>query len=287
MGNDGGSIPKRHELVTLKQKPERPDQVAQSDAVWTQCALAKTPLVRPVVACALGRLYCKESVLRFLVDRGVYGDDGVAVAGHIASLKDIVDLKLYDAPVAKDPKDLAPGFVCPVTLREFGGPGVPSSKRPKMVAMRPCGCVVAFSAVGKVATGECLACGAESTGTLTINPIDVSEIEAMRAAVDAAKEARAARKLSKKNDKKRKTTADDSNVAPPLNLENITDADDARKVKRANISIPLPKDLATATSSASIAAKHSDAIKSLYAKDSSKPKGNFLTMGTFNRYASF
>jgi hypothetical protein len=41
MGNDGGSIPKRNELVKEKQKEVRPDQNAVLIATWFFCALSK------------------------------------------------------------------------------------------------------------------------------------------------------------------------------------------------------------------------------------------------------
>jgi hypothetical protein len=41
MGNDGGSIPKRIELVKEKQKEVRPDQNAMKIATWFFCALSK------------------------------------------------------------------------------------------------------------------------------------------------------------------------------------------------------------------------------------------------------
>jgi len=119
MGNDGGSIPKRIELVKEKKKEVRPDQTALKIAIWFFCALSKvcitfnlmvlqnvcivssgfhdthircahfalkSLLQDPVVICALGKLYNKDAVLEFLLNREAYGD-GDMICSHITSIK--------------------------------------------------------------------------------------------------------------------------------------------------------------------------------------------------------
>ncbi|KAJ3128981.1 hypothetical protein HK100_008864 [Physocladia obscura] len=314
MGNDGGSIPKRHELVRLKAAGEKADLVAQSDAVWTTCGLAKTPLTSPVVVCGLGRLFNKESVLRFLVDRTAFGDGGEAAAGHVRRLADVQDLALVPAtnstsatPPQSTPAALAalkgkgsgPPWLCPVTLKEFGAPGVPSHRRPPVSAMRPCGCVIANAALAVLKDSEnlCLACSRVVSSIIPINPSDPGVISELAAAVKAANDIDDAKKASKKSvkdakkDKKRKLKnhigtdgkedrEEDESVTKKHHSAPFSSA-------RANIGITLPKGLEDLVSSETLAKGQSDAIKSLYAKDPSKPKGNFLTMGTFNRYTSF
>lgn len=44
------------------------------------------PLQEPIVSCALGKLYNKDSVLEYLLDKSAYGD-GEKICGHIRSLK--------------------------------------------------------------------------------------------------------------------------------------------------------------------------------------------------------
>lgn len=43
-------------------------------------------LQEPVVACALGKLYNKDSIIEYLLDKSAYGD-GKTICGHIRSLK--------------------------------------------------------------------------------------------------------------------------------------------------------------------------------------------------------
>ena len=44
------------------------------------------PLQEPIVSCALGKLYNKDAILEYLLDKSVYGE-GEEVCGHIKSLK--------------------------------------------------------------------------------------------------------------------------------------------------------------------------------------------------------
>ena len=52
--------------------------------------LALTPTKRllqePIVSCALGKLYNKDAILEYLLDKSSYGD-GEMICGHIRSLK--------------------------------------------------------------------------------------------------------------------------------------------------------------------------------------------------------
>lgn len=44
------------------------------------------PLQEPIVACALGKLYNKDAIIEYLLDKTAYGD-GDDICGHIRSLK--------------------------------------------------------------------------------------------------------------------------------------------------------------------------------------------------------
>lgn len=69
MGCDGGTIPKRHELVKGPKKVEKVDKDAELVAQWNYCTLSQEVLRRPIVACELGRLYNKDAVIEFLLDK--------------------------------------------------------------------------------------------------------------------------------------------------------------------------------------------------------------------------
>lgn len=127
MGNDGGSIPKRTDLVKSKGKPQGTgaDPRDADKPRWRQCALSNDPLRRPIVSCPLGRLFNKDALIALLLaspdDPPPFGAEGQSVAGHIRSLKDVTELKLHDNPALADSDEAAAPFVCPVTLREMNG----------------------------------------------------------------------------------------------------------------------------------------------------------------------
>lgn len=166
MGNDGGSIPKRSELIRTKQTRARENDADRVRQLSAFCALSKQPLRQPVVSCPLGRLYNKEAVIAFLLDPGTFGSDGKLVAGHIRSLKDLVTLRLTPNPNLLGPqaaaaqdanspdgatsdtvavgaaneRDPPAPFVCPISLREMNG-------SVKFVYRKPCGCAMSESAL--------------------------------------------------------------------------------------------------------------------------------------------
>jgi hypothetical protein len=67
MGCDGGTIPTRDELVKLKRKPEQRDKDGHRLFRWQHCAISQQPLRKPVMACELGKLYNKESIIGMFV----------------------------------------------------------------------------------------------------------------------------------------------------------------------------------------------------------------------------
>ena len=48
MGNDGGSIPDRRDLVRSKPKAEQADKANQTRARWFYCALSKVRTTYPI-----------------------------------------------------------------------------------------------------------------------------------------------------------------------------------------------------------------------------------------------
>ncbi|KNC75535.1 hypothetical protein SARC_11941 [Sphaeroforma arctica JP610] len=74
MGADGGTIPTRGELVKVKKKKVLLDKDYDLESKWLRCALSAQHLREPIVACPLGRLFNKEAVIGFLLDRGSYAD---------------------------------------------------------------------------------------------------------------------------------------------------------------------------------------------------------------------
>uniref|UniRef100_A0A182T3L2 Uncharacterized protein n=1 Tax=Anopheles maculatus TaxID=74869 RepID=A0A182T3L2_9DIPT len=101
MGCDGGTIPRRDELVRLKKKPEQKDKDAERQFRWKHCALTQLRLQLPIVMCALGRLYSKQNVIEALLDK----EKMTEACAHIKSLKDIKNLNLTPNPAYDEAKD--------------------------------------------------------------------------------------------------------------------------------------------------------------------------------------
>uniref|UniRef100_A0A8C8DZT1 Replication termination factor 2 n=1 Tax=Oryzias sinensis TaxID=183150 RepID=A0A8C8DZT1_9TELE len=130
MGCDGGTIPKRHELVKGPKKVEKVDKNAELLAKWKFCALSQERLRRPIVSCELGRLYNKDVVIEYLLDKSAERPNADAVA-HIRGTKDIKELNLTDNPEWEGERRNAKGdryedihrgmFICPVVGLEMNG----------------------------------------------------------------------------------------------------------------------------------------------------------------------
>jgi hypothetical protein len=57
MGNDGGSIPDRRDLVRNKPKAEQADKANQTRARWFFCALSKVRLTKPTALVHLAKTH--------------------------------------------------------------------------------------------------------------------------------------------------------------------------------------------------------------------------------------
>lgn len=161
MGCDGGTIPKRHELVKGPKKVEKVDKNAELAAKWKYCALSQEKLKRPIVACELGRLYNKDAVIEYLLDKSAERPNAEAVA-HIRGMKDIKELNLTDNPEWEGERRNAKGdryedihcgmFICPVVGLEMNG-------KHRFCYLQTCGCVFSDRAMKEVKTEICHKCG--------------------------------------------------------------------------------------------------------------------------------
>lgn len=89
MGNDGGSIPRRREVVRQKQKEERKENYELAKNKARLCTLSKEPLKPPIVGCRLGNLYNKEEIIRRLIEKAM-----PTSLRHIKKLKDVQECKI-------------------------------------------------------------------------------------------------------------------------------------------------------------------------------------------------
>ena len=129
--------------------------------------MSQRPLQEPVVSCELGKLYNKDAIIEFLLDRSAFGD-GEDICGHIRSLKvrnaqdvsfktwvelaRIQDVKTLSLTANAAPKSGSPDsgvdrglFVCPLNLKEMTGI-VP------FVYLSTCGCVFSQAGLKAVST---------------------------------------------------------------------------------------------------------------------------------------
>lgn len=201
MGCDGGTIPKRHELVKGPKKVEKVDKNAELAAKWKYCALSQEKLRRPIVACELGRLYNKDAIIEYLLDKSAERPNAEAVA-HIRGTRDIKELNLTDNPEWEGERRNAKGdryedihcgmFICPVVGLEMNG-------KHRFCYLHTCGCVFSDRALKEVKTEICHKCGDpfKDEDIIVLNGTK-EEVDKLREKMDE-KRAKAKTKKSKKS----------------------------------------------------------------------------------------
>ncbi|XP_075997048.1 replication termination factor 2 [Genypterus blacodes] len=201
MGCDGGTIPKRHELVKGPKKVEKVDKNAELAAKWKYCALSQEKLKRPIVTCELGRLYNKDAVIEYLLDKTAERPNTEAVT-HIRGIKDIKELNLTDNPEWEGERRNSKGdryedihcgmFICPVVGLEMNG-------KHRFCYLQTCGCVFSDRAMKEVKTDICHKCGDSFRGddAIVLNGTK-EEVEKLREKMEV-KRAKAKAKKSKKS----------------------------------------------------------------------------------------
>ncbi|KAK4100084.1 hypothetical protein N658DRAFT_497806 [Parathielavia hyrcaniae] len=239
MGNDGGSIPKRRELV---KSAARVPTVSELKATalenlghaWTHDPLTSELLdLENVVSDWRGRLYNYESVLKGLMPSAADGDNDddaapAVVNGEsppeltfastgIKSLRDVVKLKFRHYAPAPSPSRHTSStdkrgkgvWACPVTMKEMG----PATKAVYLV---PCGHVFAEAAIKEIykKDGACPDCNEpfHDSDVIPILPTDQADLDRLTARVKnlGAKGLTHSLKKGKRNGKK-KRKADDAN----------------------------------------------------------------------------
>lgn len=155
MGCDGGTIPRRDELVRVKKKPEAKDKDAELAFKWKCCAITQELLQMPIVICHLGKLYSKMALIEALLDRSTLPEG----CKHIKSLKDVKNLNLTENPEYKADEHKKEGsldaraspYICPVLGLEMSG-------KFRFVAVWSCGCVFSERALKEIGTKNCHKC---------------------------------------------------------------------------------------------------------------------------------
>ncbi|KAK0937239.1 Replication termination factor 2 [Friedmanniomyces endolithicus] len=177
MGNDGGSIPTRRELVKEAARNPTTAQLKETlrerqQHAWKTDPISGQPLAQPIVSDSCGNLYNKDTILEFLTSPVPNPEADRITQGAIKSLKDVVEVKFELAPEATAAAKHEV-WRCPVTGDELG-PGA------RAVYLVPCGHAFSGTAVREVMGmgGKCLSCetGFAAEDVITILPTGEGEV---------------------------------------------------------------------------------------------------------------
>ena len=177
MGNDGGSIPKRRELVKEAARDPTASEIKearqeQQEYHWTIDPISQEPLAIPIVADCNGQLYNKATILEFLVEGSRKEDAEAATQGTVKSLKDVVQVNFeVDSDAPKDLKTQT--WKCPVTGSKLG----PGSKA---IFIVPCGHAFSGVAIKEVSGEKCMTCDTAYASNDIIPILPVSETDIAR-----------------------------------------------------------------------------------------------------------
>lgn len=157
MGCDGGTIPRRDELVKTKKKTEAKDKDYELAFQWRYCHLSQQILQHPIVMCGLGHLYNKVALIEGLLNRQTLPES----VRHIKSLKDVKNLNLTANPEYKPDDEKKEGgldvraapYICPVIGLEMTG-------KYRFIGLWSCGCVFSERALKEISTKICHKCQA-------------------------------------------------------------------------------------------------------------------------------
>lgn len=176
MGNDGGSIPTRRELVKEAARNPSAAQVKESqheqqEYQWTTDPISRQPLAQPVVSDSSGKLYNKATILEYLVEGTRKEEAERETQGAVKSLKDIVEVKFELDSDADGASTAKQAWKCPVTGDKLG----PGSKAVYIV---PCGHAFSGAAIKEVSGEKCLTCDVEyaSNDIIPINSLVDTDI---------------------------------------------------------------------------------------------------------------
>lgn len=182
MGNDGGSIPTRRELVkNAARNPNTSElkatQLEAQTHHWTYCPLSNRPLAAPIVSDSSGTLYNKDAVIEYLIpgDEAPQKDKDEVLQGRVKSLRDVVEVKFTVEKVDKIEKK-----VCPITSKELG-------PQTKAVYLVPCGHAFSEAAIREVKGETCVECNESYKAEDVIPILSISKEELAKLVARAAK----------------------------------------------------------------------------------------------------
>ena len=305
MGNDGGSIPTRRELVKeaarnptatdLKEKQR--EHLAHR---WSQCPVSHKALVKPIVSDYSGDLYNKDAILQFLLPAEVSPIDKDEyekfIQGRVKSLKDVVEVQFE---VDLDEQTKTERWICPITSKELG-PSV------KAVYLVPCGHAFSQEAITQIQAEQCSQCGTAyvSRDVVPILPsteadksVVLNRIEDLRSQglTHSLKKAPGSKKR-KANGETKHTNGDEiaasGKVEVSSEIKKLKEPVQRPATPQSGTSTPKPSNGIKNASTASLTARvleeeqakkkqklESEHISSLYSKGTKESDANFMTRG--------
>ncbi|RKF83442.1 Replication termination factor 2 [Golovinomyces cichoracearum] len=176
MGNDGGSIPRRIELVKEAARKPNTSEIkatlleAQTHA-WKICPLSNQPLVAPIVSDSAGVLYNKDAILEKLIPKTDESTEIDALQGRVSCLRDVVEVHFTLVKDGDEEKK-----VCSVTSKELG----PNTKAVYLV---PCGHAFWEVAIRELKSNRCVECDEEYMPENIINILPSTSNEVSKLAM--------------------------------------------------------------------------------------------------------
>ncbi|KAI5969126.1 rtf2 [Candida margitis] len=187
MGNDGGTIAKRQDILSLHNSKSTFTEFAEDKGenkeqiLLQSCAFSGLPLYKnnPVVGDFKGKLYIKEKILQYLLECKLNKLNIQLQFQHLKSLKDLRTVKITWDII----NDIA-HFQCPIT-KEL-------DDKTSYSYLRPCGCVMSYKLLKELKRSlktveasdqieaHCPVCNKEFTfdyDLVIINPINKSEFD--------------------------------------------------------------------------------------------------------------
>lgn len=189
MGNDGGSIPTRRELVKEAARNPNTSELkatlheAQTHA-WTHCPLSNRPLTTPIVSDCAGILYNKDAILEQLLPKdddvpaSVIKEKEEVLQGRVKGLRDIVEVKFSTVKENKEEKKM-----CPITSKELAA-------SIRAVYLVPCGHAFSEVAIKELKSDTCVECSEvySTENIISILPISKEDIAKLAARAANLKE---------------------------------------------------------------------------------------------------
>jgi hypothetical protein len=279
MGNDGGSIPTRRELVKEAARNPSAAQVKESQHEqqqyqWTTDPVSRAPLEPPIVSDCTGKLYNKATVLEYLVEGTLKEDFERETQGAVKSLKDVVEVRF-------EQDDDGKGWKCPITGESLG----PGSKAVYVV---PCGHAFSGAAVKEVAGERCLSCDAEyaSNDVVPINSLLETDVARLSLRAKTLQEKGLAHSLKKapgeKSKKRKKRDELVVDVASKVHADKDGKTTDSGKINNSSTA-SLTAKVMQQTEAAKKRKLENENVKSLFSnRDQKASVGNsagFMTRG--------